>query len=228
MTEYFDSFAANYDESLNKGLSLSGENKDFFAGERAIWTRKRISRFETSVKSVLDFGCGIGSSIPFLSKTFPGTQLVGVDPSAASIKSARSLHKGTNVDFFTLEEMPVVLKFDLVFCNGVFHHIPRNKRTMALEWILSRITPEGLFAIWENNPLNPGTRMVMNRIPFDKEAETLTPSACIDMLRKSSFRPIDRSSRFFFPRSLSLFRPFERFLAPSMLGAQYLIISRID
>ena len=36
------------------------------------------------------------------------------------------------------------------------------------------LRPGGLFAFWENNPWNPGTRLVMSRIPFDRDAITLS------------------------------------------------------
>ena len=58
-------------------------------------------------------------------------------------------------------------QIDLVFCNGVFHHILPQGRGAVLDYVKSCLKPGGLFALWENNPWNPGTRYVMNRVSFD-------------------------------------------------------------
>ena len=60
---------------------------------------------------------------------------------------------------------------DLAYSNGTFHHIPPAKRMDALGFIFQRLKPGGIFALWENNPWNPGTRWVIeSRIPFDRDA----------------------------------------------------------
>ena len=56
--EDFDASAANYDEQLQRGLSISGENKEFFALERVKWLRQRLDRLDFQAGNCLDFGCG--------------------------------------------------------------------------------------------------------------------------------------------------------------------------
>src|SRR5262245_44355393 len=65
-------------------------------------------------------------------------------------------------------------RVDLVYCNGVFHHIPVGRRAAVIDYIYRSLRPGGLFSLWENNPWNPGTRYVMSRIPFDRDAIMLT------------------------------------------------------
>ena len=65
-------------------------------------------------------------------------------------------------------------EIDLAFCNGVFHHIPPEQRARAIAYVYRCLRPGGLFALWENNPWNPGTRLVMSRIPFDRDALPLS------------------------------------------------------
>ncbi len=36
-TVIFDRFADDYDHALNQGISISGEDKDFFANGRIVW-----------------------------------------------------------------------------------------------------------------------------------------------------------------------------------------------
>jgi hypothetical protein len=50
------------------------------------------------------------------------------------------------------------------------------------------LRPGGLFAPWENNPWNPNTRYVMSRIPFDRDATTLSPPKAVGLLRQNGFQ----------------------------------------
>jgi hypothetical protein len=83
-----------------------------------------------------------------------------------------------------------------------------------------------VFAVFENNPWNPGTRLVMRRIPFDRDAETLSPPAGRRLLRSAGFEVLRTDFVFFFPRALHILRPLERRLARLPLGAQYLVLAR--
>ncbi len=115
---------------------------------------------------------------------------------------------------------------DLIYSNGVFHHIPPQQRPGALDFMWRALRPGGIFALWENNPWNPGTRYVMSRIPFDRDAVILSaPEAC-RMLRASKFEVRRVDFLFIFPRMLSWLRPLERPLSHLPLGAQYQVLAR--
>ena len=43
MKSEFDDYATNYDSALNRGLSLSGEPKEYFAHQRVRWLAARLS-----------------------------------------------------------------------------------------------------------------------------------------------------------------------------------------
>ena len=64
--------------------------------------------------------------------------------------------------------------FPLVYCNGVFHHVPPAQRPAVVRLVRDSLEPGGLFALWDNNPWNPGARLVMRRIPFDRGAVMLS------------------------------------------------------
>ena len=82
-------------------------------------------------------------------------------------------------------------------------------------------------AFWENNPWNPGTRYVMSRIPFDRDAITLTPPEARRMLQAGGFDILRTDFLFIFPRVFSWFRGVEPFLVQLPLGAQYQVLCRI-
>ena len=176
---------------------------------------------------MLDFGCGIGSAAPFVLEAFPALhQLVGIDVSAQSLDVARRRHGGSRVDFRLMSEHPPRADLDLVFCNGVFHHIPPERRAGHVREIHDRLRPGGLFALFENNPWNPGTRYVMSRISFDREAITLSPPAARSLVAAGGFELLRCDFLFIFPRALRWLRPLERLAHQLPIGAQYLVLGR--
>ena len=89
------------------------------------------------------------------------------------------------------------------------------------------LRPGGQFALFENNPFNPGTRMVMHCIPFDREARPLRPREAQRLLQGGGFSFLyPPRFLFYFPRSLAFFRPIESLLARIPLGAQYYVLAR--
>jgi len=99
-------------------------------------------------------------------------------------------------------------------------------RDAAVDYIFRCLRPGGIFALWENNPWNPGTRYVMSQCVFDREAVTLTPASARGLLRKRGFAVLHADYLFFCPRLLKLLRPIERQMAWIPLGAQYLLLCR--
>jgi SAM-dependent methyltransferase len=221
----FDAYAENYDEALAVGLSATGESKEYYASGRISWLAKRLSLHGHTVRTVLDFGCGTGSGVPYLFDGL-GAQLVhGVDVSAASLDTARSTHARTGATF-GMVDAPVGPVFDLAFCNGVFHHIPVTERAAAAAYVREALVPDGFFALWENNPWNPGTRYIMSRVPFDRNAITLTPPESRRLLRDAGFDIVHTDFLFVFPRALRALRPLERLIRALPLGGQYLVLAR--
>lgn len=220
----FDEYATNYDEALAMGLSLTGESKDYYAAGRVAWLATRLAARGYVVCSVLDFGCGTGSGVPFLFDGLGAQRVHGVDVSAASLETARAEHARVGATFAMIDE-PVGPTFDLAFCNGVFHHIPVAERHRAAAYVHDALVPGGLFALWENNPWNPGTRYIMRRVPFDRDAITLTPPETRRLLRNAGFDIVRTDFLFLFPRALRVLRPLERLVASLPLGGQYLTLA---
>ena len=219
----FDAYAAEYDAVLARGISISGEDKDYFAKCRIVWLARCLARLQKRPRTAMDFGCGTGSATPFLLNELQLDLLLGVDASAQSLAIARNRH-GNAAQFVRLAEYQPESVFDLVFCNGVFHHIPPSDRVTAADMVYSSLRPGGVFAFCENNPWNPGTRYVMRRLPFDQNAVTLSPPAARRLLRERGFEVLRTDFLFFFPRFLAWLRSLESGLACLPVGAQYQIL----
>ena len=222
----FDLVIEIYDAELAQGRAVSGVSKEFFAEGRVAWLGGCLEALGSPAGDVVDFGCGDGSAAPFLSR-LPGVRSVlGVDVSPKSLEVARELRGGPNVRFEITSQYRPGGALDLAFCNGVFHHIPVAERSAAVRWVFEALRPGGHFSFWENNPWNPGTRYVMSRVPFDRDAITLSVLEAKRLLRGAGFEVVRCDSLFWFPRVLKALRPLERWLAPLPFGAQYQVLVR--
>lgn len=221
----FDNYAADYDRACELGLSLTGEDKDYFARRRVEITVTLTNRMG-SPNRIIDFGCGIGSSTPYFLDAFPNGTLLGFDPSTESIAQARARFSNPRTAFDCDLGNSYNQTADLVYCNGVFHHIPPQDRDRNLNDIHRCLKPGGLIAFWENNPWNPGTRWVMSRIPFDRDAIPLSVREARLRIKNAGFSIIHTRSHFYFPRMLKAFRGLEPLLSKLPFGGQYCVFAQ--
>ena len=222
--EKFFDLSQEYEAMLNQGLRLSGENKRFFMEGRVRDLAANLPA-DFRPRRILDFGCGIGETSRYLAEIFPDAEVVGVDTSANALEYAKREYPDRRVSFMDLNSLSESNTFDLCYVNGVFHHIPPKDRPEAIRYVHRALAKEGHFALFENNPWNPGTRMVMKRIPFDREANILTFLETRRLLRKGGFRPECTRFLFYFPRALRFLRFAEPWLAGFPLGAQYFVLA---
>lgn len=218
----FDTFAADYDRALGPGIRLVGVPKEVFAESRirlvATLLRGR------PVRSILDFGCGTGLSIPFLRATWPSARLLGYDVSAVSLTEAARRHDLPGVEYSA--QLPVATAFDLIFTHGVLHHIPIVLREGILRDLGRRLRPGGRLVVSENNPWNPLMVWAMARAPMDADARPLTPHATVRLLRRTGWSPIRCIFTNHIPPSLPLASRIECLAAASRFGSQYLVLTR--
>jgi SAM-dependent methyltransferase len=222
----FDQHADTYDIELNQALAVSGEDKHHFAAERVSWLKRCVQRLREQPSSAIDYGCGVGDTSALLDKVFNLDLVVGLDVSLRSLDRARLQHGSDRCSFLGFDDYIPHANIDMVYCNGVFHHISPIERGASLEYIWRCLRPGGLFALWENNPWNPGTRYVMSQCSFDRDAIMISPLEAARLLRAQGFRVISIHYLFLFPRFLKLFRFLEPYVSRLPLGAQYQIFCR--
>ena len=222
MPDEFNISKADYEKQLMRGVSLSGQSREHF-----IRWRIRITKYllKESPKRILDFGCGEGASYPFLKEAFPDARVEGYEPSEQLVSAAKALYEGRGGLFTSKLEQIKADQFDVVYTNGVFHHIKPEDRSEVLKKIRKALTSKGNLAFWENNPWHLGTRIVMSRIPFDREARTITPACGKNLLKESGFKDMRVISAFHLPFLEKIPWSTYKWIILNRLGAQYLILA---
>lgn len=218
--------ASNYDEMLERGLRLSGENKRFFMEGRLARLRDLLPEHHEA-KQILDFGCGNGDTSRRLLERFGAVRVVGLDVSTGALDHARQHHASDTTAFFHLDAFSERDTFDLCYSNGTFHHMEPRKRPAVLRRLRGMLRPAGLLAVFENNPWNPGTRLVMRRVPFDRDAHVVTPGRMTRLLVDAGFEIVSPVLYLFvFPAPLKRLRVMERRIERLPLGGQYLVVGK--
>ena len=224
MPEALFDLSAEYSQMLHQGIRLSGEGQEFFIHGRIASLPSRLPP-DFRPRRILDFGCGIGTATRHLSEKFPNAEIVGVDTSEKALEYGIEHYGSGRVRFRPLAELSRENGIDLCYVNGVFHHIEPAQRVGAVQSIHRALRPGGHLALFENNPWNPGTRLVMSRIPFDRDAIPLSIPEARGLVRAGGFTGTPRNwTLFYFPRPLAFLRPAEGLLSHLPLGAQYCVL----
>lgn len=220
----FDKSARDYEALFNPWLKIAGASREYFARSRVNWLSYLLHEQEIAPKRVMDFGCGTGMSLSLLAEILEAEQVIGLDTSEESLAVARE-SVGSLMQLATPTKYLPQQDLDLVFCNGVFHHIPVAERAAVVDYVYRCLRPGGMFALWENNPWNPIHAFVMRHSEIDKNAIPLPPpeSRRLVGLELSVIRT---DYLFFSPGYFRWLHPLEKWLSKVPLGAQYQVLAR--
>lgn len=216
----FDEYAAKYEDLLKEQLS-------FFSGERSYFSEYKIKRlreiYHFDFESILDFGAGIGLSLPHLKKYFPKSHLYASDISEASLDHIKRNHSDvTVISDAALDGR----RFDMILIITVMHHIAPSIRNGVLSRIENLLNPGGKVCIFEHNPYNPVTRRMVSTCPFDEDAVLLTMKETKDLLSARRSLSVSKSGyTLFFPNSLAPLRPLEKYIRWVPMGGQYYVVA---
>lgn len=224
----FDVHAKTYNEVLDESIGFSGEDSAYFAEYKIKDLYRELAAQgvdTTAALRLLDFGCGVGASIPYLRQHFAQAELMGVDVSEESLGLARSRH-GKLASFLKMSESELpdeARALDAAYAMCVFHHIDECQHVELLSEIRSRLKPNGLLMVYEHNPLNPLTVRVVNNCPFDVNAKLIGASLMAQRCEQAGFKDVSVRYRVFFPGFLRIFRFAEGLLTSLPIGGQYYV-----
>lgn len=222
----FDRYAEQYTDLHSASIKASGEEPSYFSRYKAQYMAARLGCDRAdSPMDVLDFGCGIGNSIPHLRDAFPKAHLYGVDPSGESVQLAERAHADKAL-FQTNDRDQLPYddgSFDLVQVACVFHHISPEQRRGWMREIHRVLRPGGEMFLFEHNLLNPLTVKAVRDCPFDEDAILLPRSESLGLTRSSGFAEVRARYIVFFPAALAVLRPLEPWFGFIPFGAQYVV-----
>jgi SAM-dependent methyltransferase len=222
----FDKFARDYEALVKPWLKIAGPSREYFARSRLNWLSYLLAAQKIAPRRVMDFGCGTGISLPLLKDILHAEQVIGLDTSEESLAVARGSAGSRSVELATPAKYFPEQDLDLVFCNGVFHHIPVAERPKAVDFVYRCLRPGGLFAMWENNPWNPIVSFAMKHAEIDENAIPLPPPASRRLVALKRFQMIRTDFLFFFPERFGWLHPLEKWLIKVPFGAQYQVLAR--
>jgi SAM-dependent methyltransferase len=223
MSEEFDQYVDDYDAQHRKSIRISGESPDFFANYKISELKKMAQKWGFEFPQILDFGSGIGNSIPAFRAHFQGATVAQSDLSGDSLKRAKEIHGGNEPQIRILEDGIAAEdnSFDIVFTACVFHHIPHSEHDFWLREILRVTRPNGHLVVFEHNPWNPLTRHAVRNCPFDANAHLISSPEMSKRLRAAGWVDTKTTYHVFFPATLASLRVFDSVLGWMPLGAQY-------
>jgi ubiquinone/menaquinone biosynthesis C-methylase UbiE len=221
----FDEVASEYAIQHRTSIRLSGEEPAFFAEYKIKDIASVCSSLNVNPRRILDFGAGIGNSLPYLRVAFPSSEIVCLDPSSKSLELAAERFPDA-ATFQTFDGVSIPYRdshFDLVFAACVFHHIPSNQHVPLLREINRVLSAKGSFFLFEHNPYNPLTLHAVRNCPFDEGVVLIGAAEMRRRMSQANFSITNVSYRIFFPGAFASLRPFEKYLTRLPIGAQYFV-----
>jgi ubiquinone/menaquinone biosynthesis C-methylase UbiE len=220
----FDKFAAEYRNLHAANIRLSGEAPEYFIEYKVRDIAAELGRARHAPAArVLDFGAGVGYSVPFFRRHLPQARITCLDVSRESLAIGAAKHSA-DAEFrhFDGARIPYgPASFDVILASCVFHHIPHAEHVALLREIRRVLEPGGMLFVFEHNPLNPLTRHAVNTCEFDRNAVLIRAPVMRARLREAGFEEARIRYRIFFPALLRGLRGLEPYLTWLPLGAQY-------
>jgi ubiquinone/menaquinone biosynthesis C-methylase UbiE len=226
----FDILSKDYDKIHRQNISISGENPEFFAKYKVAEIHRVLFHKDAIKKgmTILDFGCGIGNSLPFFQEFFPEAKLICIDVSYKSMKMAKKRSTlNTTFMLFDGEKIPIAEGvIDVAFAGCVFHHISKKKYIPLIKQLNFLLKETGYLFVFEHNPFNPLTLKAVKTCALDKNAKLINGLSMKKNLKKAGFPTTKLNYCLFFPKFLSILRKYETYLSKVPFGAQYYILGK--
>ncbi len=220
----FDRYAVDYRATVNEAAGIARVDVDQLAGYKARLLLDLMERQlgDSRTRRVLDVGCGVGLVDAELVSGVG--ELHGIDTSRKSLAEAKQATPSAHFTHFDGARIPHAdAAFDLVFAICVVHHVSLRDR-QAFVGEMARVTrPGGIVTIVEHNPLNPLTRYIVARCPFDHDAVLLHPGSGARFLAGAGLEPGGRGYIAFWPKRSAVIERVEQWIGWLPAGAQYYV-----
>lgn len=224
---YFDAYADDYVESVERSIAFSGADHDLFVRRKARHLLELTDRLigDRATVRALDLGCGTGLTDRYLAGRVGA--LTGVDVSEESVRHAAQRNPSVTYRSYDGHRLPFPDEsFDLAFAICVVHHVPPSQWEHFASEMRRVLRPGGVAAVYEHNPLNPLSQLVVSRCDFDEDAVLLSRGRTTRLLASAGLSPVERPYILFFPSDRPGVRSLEHKIAWLPAASQYCVAAR--
>ncbi|BBB46851.1 class I SAM-dependent methyltransferase [Pelolinea submarina] len=176
----FDQYARDYFEELSHPLRnmIDPEGHYFIELKSRIIENLAAQYFNSRADiRMVDVGTGLGLFEKFLIPKF--NSITALDLSFEMLKVAKTINplpggKSAYVQG-NAYHLPMEDNYaDIVFMSCVLHHLENNEIEITLREIARVCSPGGYIVLFEHNPYNPFTQLVVRTTPLDRNAKLVT------------------------------------------------------
>jgi len=236
-TAEFDSYSEGYSGGMEDPLKrLAGASFEAFIDLKARWLLRHLSRSPVGREGsregirLLDFGCGTGELLESLRRLGFGGDMQGCDISEGMLREARKRWKdGPIPGLFLAGHAGSAVpdsSYDVVVACCVFHHILPRDRGTVLKDIFGALLPGGRLVVFEHNPFNPLTRLIVARARVDRNAALLAAGDASKLAAAAGFVRLRISYLLFLPPRWRASETADRFLSWLPAGGQYVLVGQ--
>lgn len=225
MSTEFDNYAQEYDALLKDPIrDRFASGAEFFHVRKWLLLRdflRRTSRRPAEL-SWLDVGCGKGELLQAGKSEIKSA--LGCDPSLEMLRATKDIE---TVHQSEPAKLPFESgSFDVVTAACVYHHLNDGDRISISSELFRVLRPGGVAAIFEHNPWNPATRLIVSRTPVDADAVLLRAGETRGLMRAAGLRVVETAYYLYFPqRVFKLVGGVERILSRIPAGGQYAVFA---
>ena len=219
--------AERYEHQVEDAIRFARRDHEFFLAAKARVLLDLVDRRlrDSGPIRALDVGCGDGRLDSMLE---PLEELHGVDVLPEIVAAAAETVPRGHFRVADGTRLPFADgAYDLTFTVCAVHHVDPEERFAYLSE-LRRVTRKGgLVVVFEHNPLNPLTRLVVHRCSFDEGVVLLGPRSLKRLAEATGLTVEETRYILVSPWASAPLLRLERWLAPVPAGAQYVLVGRV-
>lgn len=181
----FDGVSGTYEQQVAGAANVS---IDYVTEKKAEYLLSEIEARlgDRQDLQVLDIGCGVGLIHPHIVPSVGS--LSATDLSRESLDLA--VGRGLDVNYTPMDGMNLPFgdaSFDVAYTICVMHHVPPPRWGQFTREMRRVLKPGGLGIVFEHNPYNPVTRIIVNRCEFDADAVLLNARKTRKLMGEAKF-----------------------------------------
>jgi len=173
---------------------------------------------------MLDVGCGTGELERNLANRL---EVVGVDLAISMLRVAKNRRRDCEFLRASCNNLPFRDgAFTMVLVVNVLHHLKLSDRQALFSEVSKTVAFGGHVVVFEHNPKNPFTRIVVRGCQIDRGAVLLNTKEVTSLANANKIDKVDIEYLTFFPAVLSFLDCLERRMQRLPLGGEFMFLGR--